>query len=50
MKTKGKVALILAGIGGTIAYQQIKNGNAKKMIENMRNKEIDAVKKLEDMM
>jgi len=41
---------MLAGVGGTLLYQQIKNGNVKRMISSMKNKEIDAVEKLENMM
>lgn len=50
MKVKSNMAWMMAGVGGTILYQQIKNGNMKKMISKMKNKEMKAVSKLEDMM
>ena len=50
MRNKGKIGLVMLGALGTIAYQQIKNGNAKHLIEKYKNKELDMVSKLEDMM
>ena len=35
MKMKKNMALVLMGVGGTLLYQQIRNGNAKKYIKDM---------------
>lgn len=35
MSIKKNMALVLMGIGGTLLYQQIRNGNAKKYMKNM---------------
>ena len=32
---KSSVALIMAGVGGTLLYQQVKNGNVQKMMKKM---------------
>ena len=54
MSMKKNIALIAMGIGGTLLYQQIKNGNAKKCIkdiENFAKKTYDEMyEDLEDMM
>lgn len=47
MNVKKSLCLIGLGIGGTILYQQTMNGNLKRMIVNMKNKEAMMVK---DMM
>lgn len=47
MKIKSSVGLIAMGVGGTIMYQQIKNGNAQKMLKKITKK--DMMKNLEDM-
>lgn len=49
MKIKSTVGLIAMGVGGTLMYQQIKNGNAKKMLKKLTKKDIDMMKDLEDM-
>ena len=46
MKMKSSIALIMAGVGGTLLYQQVKNGNVSKMM----NAEKKAIDNLEDMM
>ena len=54
MSIKKNMALIAMGIGGTLLYQQIRNGNAKKCINEMENfaKKTydDLYEDLEDMM
>ena len=54
MKVKNSMLLILMGIGGTLLYQQIKNGNVKKCIMDMEEftKKTcdDMCEDLEDMM
>ncbi|MDO5569311.1 MAG: hypothetical protein Q4G04_04290 [bacterium] len=49
-KFTSTMALIATGIGATILYEQIRNGNVKKMIKNMKDKEIKAIDDLENMM
>lgn len=54
MCIKKNMVLIAMGIGGTLLYQQIRNGNAKKCIkdmEHMMKKACDDMEEdLEDMM
>ena len=50
MKMKSSIALIIAGVGGTLLYQQVKNGNVSKMMKKMMNAEKKAIDNLEDMM
>ena len=50
MKMGNKVLYIGMGIGATILYQQIKNGNMKKMMKDMENLKIKTMDDLEDMM
>ena len=50
METKKSMALIAIGIGGTLLYQQIKNGNAKKCLRNMTRTMKKTYDDLEDMM
>ena len=54
MEMKRCVALVAMGVGGTLLYQQIRNGNARKMIRdlesNMKKMKKEACDDLEDMM
>lgn len=50
MKLKSSVALVAAGVGGTLLCQNIKNGNLKRMMKKMAKIDINAMKDLEDMM
>ena len=54
MKMKNSMALIAMGVAGTLLYQQIRNGNAKKCIKNMeefaKKTYDDLYDDLEDMM
>lgn len=50
MKIKSTIGLIAMGVGGTLMYQQIKNGNAKRMLKKLTRKDIEMMKDLEDMM
>ena len=50
MKMKSSIALIMAGVGGTLLYKQKKNGNVSKMMKKMMNAEKKAIDNLEDMM
>ena len=36
MELKKSMMLVMMGIGGTLMYQQIMNGNAKKMMKDMK--------------
>ncbi len=47
---KSGIYYMAAGVGMTLLYQSIKNGSLKKMIADMKNKEMCAIDKLEDMM
>jgi len=49
MNMKSSVALVMAGIGGTLLYQQIKSGKLQKNLRNMMNAKIKAMDNLEDM-
>lgn len=46
---KSSISLIMAGVGGTLLYQQVKNGNVQKMMKKMMNAEKKALDNLEDM-
>ena len=54
MCIKKNMILIAMGIGGTLLYQQIRNGNARKYISNMerfaKKTYDDMCDDLEDMM
>jgi len=50
MKTKEAIYLIGLGIGGTLLYQNIKNGNIKKWAREMDRAKIQMIDDLEDMM
>lgn len=50
MRMANKALYIGMGIGATILYQQIKNGNMKKMIKDVENLKCKAMDDLEDMM
>lgn len=50
MKTKGAICLIGLGIGGTLLYQNIKNGNLKKLTRKINQSKMQMIEDLEDMM
>ncbi len=50
MKMKSSMMLVLMGVGGTLLYQQIRNGNAKKYIKKMEGIAMKTYDDLEDMM
>ena len=50
MNMKRDLFLIGLGIGGTVMYQQIQNGNFRKMIRQMNRKKTQMLEDLEDMM
>lgn len=50
MNMKKSMTLIMMGIGGTLLYQQIRNGNARRYLKDMENMLKDEMEDLEDMM
>ncbi len=50
MKIRDSIFLIGLGIGGTILYQQIQNGNFRKMIRQMNSSKTKMLEDLEEMM
>ena len=50
MKTKGALYFICLGIGGTLLYQNIKNGNFRKWTREMNRAKTEMLEDLEDMM
>ena len=50
MKTKNAICLIGLGIGGTLLYQNIKNGNVKRWTREMNRAKTQMIDDLEDMM
>ena len=50
MDMKKNITLIAMGVGGTLLYQQIKNGNVKRLMKDMMNKKAKICDELEDMM
>jgi len=50
MDIKKSMALIMMGVGGTLLYQQIRNGNARKCIKDMEKMLKESYDDLEDMM
>ena len=50
MEMKKSMALVAMGVGGTLLYQQVKNGNAKKLLNDVKKKAMKTYNDLEDMM
>lgn len=50
MKTKGALFLIGLGIGGTLLYQNLRNGNLRKWTREMNRAKTKMMEDLEDMM
>lgn len=50
MKVKNSLYMIGLGVGGVLLYQQIKNGNFRKMIRNMNSTKTKMIEDLENMM
>ena len=42
--------MIGLGVGGTLLYQQIKNGNLRKMVREMNRSKTKMLEDLEEMM
>lgn len=50
MKTKTAMYLIGLGIGSTLLYQNIKNGNIRRWTRQMNQAKTQMIEDLEDMM
>ena len=50
MDMKKSVALVAMGVGSTLLYQQVKNGNAKKYLRDIKRFTKKTYDDLEDMM
>ena len=50
MKSKNAIYLIGLGVGGTLLYQNIKNGNVKRWTREMNRTKTKMLEDLEDMM
>ena len=50
MKMKNSLYLIGLGIGGTLLYQQIKNGNFRRLVREMNRSKTKMLEDLEDIM
>ena len=50
MKMGNKLLLIGMGVGSTLLYQQIRNGNMKRMINDVKRISKKTMDDLEDMM
>ena len=50
MKIRNSLYMIGLGIGGTLLYQQIKNGNLRKVVREMNRSKTKMLEDLENMM
>ena len=50
MKMKSSLYLIGLGVGGTLLYQQLKNGNLRRIVRQMNRSKTKMLEDLEDMM
>lgn len=50
MEMKKNMALVAMGVGGTLLYQQIRNGNVKKCFKDIKKMTKKTYEDLEDMM
>ncbi len=50
MRIKSSMALVAMGIGGTLIYQNIRNGNMKRMMNKVKIETKKTMEDLEDMM
>ena len=50
MKSKNAIYLIGLGIGSTLLYQNIKNGNLRRWTREMNRAKTEMLEDLEDMM
>lgn len=50
MKMKNSLLMIGLGVGGTLLYQQIQNGNFRKFVREMNRDKTKMLEGLEEMM
>jgi hypothetical protein len=50
MKMKNSLYMVGLGIGATLLYQQIKNGNLRRVVRQMNRSKTKMLEDLEDMM
>ena len=50
MNMKNSIYLIGIGVGGTLLYQQIRNGNLRKVVRKMNQSKTRMLEDLEEMM
>ena len=50
MKIKNSLYMVGLGIGATILYQQIKNGNLRRVVRQMNRSKTKMLEDLEDLM
>jgi len=50
MKLRTSLYMILLGIGGTLLYQEVKNGNLRKLVRNMNAKKTKMLEDIENML
>lgn len=50
MKMKNSLYMVGLGIGATLLYQQIKNGNLHRVVRQMNRSKTKMLEDLEDMM
>lgn len=50
MKMRNSLFLIAIGVGGTLLYQQVQNGNLRKVVKKMNRSKTKMLEDLEDMM
>ena len=49
MDIKKSMAFVAMGVGGTLLYQQVKNGNFDKMMKKFKKEKKRVIKEIEDM-
>ena len=50
MKFKNSIYMLGLGIGGTILYQQIKNGNLRRIVREMNRSKTKMIEDMENML
>ena len=50
MKIRNSLYMLGLGVGGTLLYQQIKNGNFRKFVREMNRSKTKMIEDLEDIM
>ena len=50
MKFKNSIYMLGLGIGGTLLYQQIKNGNLRRIVREMNRSKTKMIEDMENML